>query len=78
MVIQANGKLELADFEVKLKKGKTLRVRKGTYTVFGRTDWDVERGIPLSVEADQWIEASADEPGTALEHHAWSRLTLVE
>ena len=78
LVINLHGKLQLADFDVKLGWGRTLHIARGTYSVFGRTDWDVARGIPLSIEADQWIDAVADEPSTTLEHHASSRLTLVE
>lgn len=78
LIVNMSGKLALADFDVKLKKGQTLHVARGTYTVFGRTDWDVARGIPTSVEADQWIEVVGDQPATKLEHHAWSRLALVD
>jgi hypothetical protein len=38
----------------------------------------VARGIPLSIEAEQRIDAEVTRPTTSLKHHARSRLTLVE
>jgi hypothetical protein len=38
----------------------------------------VARGIPLNIEAEQWIDAVADNPATTFEHHARSHLALVE
>ena len=78
MVVRLAGKLGLSDFDVDLKKGRTLHVASGTYSVSGRTVWDVARGVPLSIEAEQWIDAAVDDPATTLAHHARSELTLVE
>jgi hypothetical protein len=77
LVVRVAGKLGLQDFEVDLKKGRKLHVTSGTYSVSGRAEWDVARGIPLSVEAEQWIDAVADDPATKFTHHASSRLALA-
>jgi hypothetical protein len=78
VVVRLSGKLGLTDFDVDLKKGRTLHVTSGTYSVTGRTEWDAARGIPLTIEAEQWIDAEADNPVATFEHHARSHLALVE
>jgi hypothetical protein len=76
LVIGMGAELSLDDFDIDLPKTGTVHVVHGTYSVEGSTRWDLERGVPLEIEAGQSISAQADRPRTTFTSEATSRMTL--
>jgi len=76
LVIGMRAELSLDDFDIDLSWAGTVHIVHGTYSINGSTRWDVDRGVPLEIVAEQSIAAQADRPRTTFTSQATSRMTL--
>lgn len=72
------GELALANFDVNIKRERKIHIKHGRYSISGSALWELDRGVPVMVEAEQYIEATSASPESRFTHRALSRLALSE
>lgn len=77
VTLEAQGKLNLTDSDLRMQDGTMLHVVHGRYELAATAKWDLERGFLHFAEATQSVNATADRPETMrLASEAVSRLSL--